>query len=62
MDDYHYWQWSLSHKQVYGSDAESNETLKGNARRAFLLLRRGYAHRETSHDTMCTSSRIVKCK
>lgn len=35
---------------------------KGNARRAFLLLRRGYAHRETSHDTMCTSSRIVKCK
>ena len=28
MVDYHYWQWNLSHKQVYGSDTESNVTLK----------------------------------
>lgn len=28
MVDFHYWQWNLSHKQVYGSDTESNVTLK----------------------------------
>lgn len=28
MVDYHYWQWNLSHKQVYGSDTESKVTLK----------------------------------
>lgn len=28
MVDNHYWKWSLSHTQVYGSDIESNVTLK----------------------------------
>lgn len=28
MVDYHYWQWNLSHTQVYRSDTESNVTLK----------------------------------
>lgn len=28
MVDYHYWQWNLSQEQVYGSDTESDVTLK----------------------------------
>lgn len=28
MVDFHDWQWYPSHKQVYGSDTESNVTLK----------------------------------
>lgn len=30
MVDYHYWKWNLPHRQAYGSDTESNVTLKGN--------------------------------
>lgn len=28
MVDYHYWHWNLLHKQVNGSDTESNVTFK----------------------------------